>query len=74
MLQQEKFGADGLYVRRWVPELANLPGEHLAEPWKAPEEVQRAAGCVIGEDYPEPLVDLGDSRREAISHFERARG
>ena len=74
VLQQEKFGADGVYVRRWVPELRRLPDEYLAEPWTAPEEVQRAAGCVIGEDYPEPLVDLRESRREAISHFESARG
>ena len=37
-------------------------------------KVQDEAGCVIGEDYPEPLVDLGESRRDAISHYERARG
>ena len=72
--QQERFGADGVYVRRWVPELARLPDQHLAEPWLAPADVQEDAGCVIGSDYPEPLVDLGDSRREAIAHFQRARG
>ena len=72
--QQERFGADGVYVRRWVPELEALPDLFLAEPWTAPEDVQRDAGCVIGRDYPEPLVDLSDSRREAISHFEHARG
>lgn len=69
VLQQERFGADGVYVRRWVPELERMPAEYLAEPWTAPEEVQREAGCVIGTDYPEPLVDLGESRREAIEHF-----
>ena len=72
--QQQRFGADGVYVRRWVPELEALPDRWLAEPWTAPEEVQREAGCVIGTDYPEPLVDLSYSRREAIAHFQRARG
>ena len=38
-------------------------------PWEAPEEVQRDAGCVIGRDYPGRLVDLRESRAEAISRF-----
>ena len=68
-LQQRKFDPDGVYVRRWVPELAKLPDEHLAEPWNAPDDVQQEAGCVIGRDYPKPLVDLKDSRAEAIERF-----
>ena len=73
VLQQEKFGKDGVYVRRWVPELERMPDEYLAEPWTAPEEVQEDAGCVIGTDYPEPLVDLKESRKEAIAHFSAQR-
>ena len=69
VLQQRKFDPGGDYVRRWVPELERLADEHLAEPAKAPDEVRRAAGCVIGEDYPEPLVDLQQSRAEAIARF-----
>ena len=72
--QQERFDADGVYVRRWVPELEEFPDQHLAEPWKAPEEVQQEAGCVIGDDYPQPLVDLKDSRAEAIERFGEQRG
>lgn len=74
VLQQEKFGADGVYVRRWVPELSDLPDEHLAAPWEASKEIQEEAGCVIGKDYPAPLVDLKESRAEAISRFEDQRG
>ncbi len=48
---------DGVFVRRWVPELARLPHDNLAEPWKTPPLLQRAAGCVIGTDYPAPIVD-----------------
>ena len=67
--QQERFDPDGVYVRRWVPEIAALPDRLLAAPWEAPENVQEDAGCEIGSDYPKPLVDLRESRAEAISRF-----
>jgi deoxyribodipyrimidine photo-lyase len=69
--QQKRFDPDGDYVRRWIPELAKLPDRWLAEPWRAPEDVQREAGCVIGRDYPEPLVDHAEARAEALAAFER---
>ncbi|MBK8977054.1 MAG: deoxyribodipyrimidine photo-lyase [Planctomycetes bacterium] len=47
----------GEFVRRFVPELAGVPLEHLAEPHSMSRPAQRAAGCVIGRDYPAPLVD-----------------
>jgi len=71
--QQRRFDPDGVYVRRWVPEIAALPDEHLAEPWAAPPEVQAEAGCVIGVEYPAPLVDLQASREEAIERFRAQR-
>jgi deoxyribodipyrimidine photo-lyase len=67
--QQQRFDPDGAYVRRWVPELRGLPERWLAEPWKAPEGVQRSAGCVIGDDYPEPVVDLQHGRDHALARF-----
>ena len=72
--QQERFDPDGVYVRRWVPEIAALPDRLLAAPWEAPENVQKDAGCEIGIDYPKPLVDLRESRAEAISRFHDRRG
>jgi deoxyribodipyrimidine photo-lyase len=71
--QQRRFDPNGVYVRRWVPEIAALPDEHLAEPWAAPPEVQAEARCVIGVDYPAPLVDLQSSREEAIERFRAQR-
>ena len=44
-------------LRKYVKELKNFPIEHLFEPWKAPINVQEEAGCIIGKDYPEPIVD-----------------
>ena len=72
--QQKRFDPDGEYVRRWVPEVRELPDEHLATPWEAPEEVQKEAKCVVGDDYPEPLVDLFESRDEALARYGDQRG
>ena len=48
---------DGVFIRRWVPELLKVPIPYLAEPWKMDISVQRMAGCLIGVDYPAPIVD-----------------
>jgi len=55
----------GTFLRPWVPELEGVPDEHLAEPHEMPPLVQRAARCVIGRDYPAPLVDHRTAYREA---------
>ena len=47
----------GHFIRCWVPELARVPLPFLAEPWKMDASVQRMAGCLIGHDYPTPVVD-----------------
>ena len=68
----ERFDPDGRYVRRHVPELRPVPDEHLREPWLMPEEVQRDCGCVIGEDYPEPIVDRRAAREQAVARYRAA--
>ena len=68
----ERFDPDGAYIRRYVPELRDVPDEHLAEPWDMPPEVQRASGCVIGEDYPHPIVDHRVARQEAMERYRSA--
>jgi deoxyribodipyrimidine photo-lyase len=70
--QQARFDPDGAYVRRYVAELRDVPGEFLAEPWAMPEEVQRQAGCVIGQDYPAPIVDHAAARRQALARYAEA--
>jgi deoxyribodipyrimidine photo-lyase len=67
--QQRRFDPDGVYVRRYVPELERVPDRYLAEPWTMPDEVQREAGCRIGHDYPEPIVDHAVARREALERY-----
>jgi deoxyribodipyrimidine photo-lyase len=70
--QMDAYDPDGAYVRRYLPELARVPHEFLSEPWRMPEEVQRAAGCVIGRDYPEPIVDQAEARRAALERYRAA--
>jgi len=58
--QGEKFDPQGNYVRRWLPELSDLPDKHIHQPWSAP---QRPA------HYPPPRVDLKASRERALDAY-----
>ncbi|MEI7889574.1 MAG: deoxyribodipyrimidine photo-lyase, partial [Actinomycetes bacterium] len=69
VLQQKKFDPDGTYVRRWVPELKDVPLKRLFEPWTMSEAEQEAAGCVIDRDYPGPIVDHKLERLRAIDLY-----
>ena len=70
--QRDKFDPTGEYVRRYVPELKNVPDNYLSEPWKMPEDIQEAAGCRVGVDYPEPVVDHKLARVAALEHYRSA--
>lgn len=66
-----KFDPRGEYVKRWVPELRNLPAEYVHAPWEAPEVVLRSFGVRLGVDYPTPILPVEESRRRALDAFER---
>jgi deoxyribodipyrimidine photo-lyase len=72
--QQQRHDPDGEYVRRWVPELREVPLGRLAEPWTMTEAAQQAAGCRIGIDYPAPIVDHAEERRRAMDRYRAAKG
>jgi len=74
MTQQRKFDPGGRYVRTWVPELAGVPDAKLAEPWTMTEDEQADAGCVIGTDYPAPIVDHAHEREVAKLRYGAAAG
>ncbi len=67
--QGEKFDADGAYVRHWVPELARLPNGALHAPWAADPSILRAAGVVLGQTYPRPILDLAEGRDRALAAY-----
>jgi deoxyribodipyrimidine photo-lyase len=68
-LQGEKFDPQGHYVRRWVPELARLPGRLVHAPWKAGDTELRRAGIDPGKTYPRPVVDLAAGRERALAAY-----
>ncbi|MFE9771939.1 cryptochrome/photolyase family protein [Streptomyces sp. NPDC005931] len=64
VLQGRRYDPDGAYVRRWVPELADLDARTVHEPWRLPADRRAGLG------YPAPLIDLA----EGLDRFRRARG
>jgi deoxyribodipyrimidine photo-lyase len=56
--QAKRYDADGEYVRTWLPELSEVPDEYVHEPHRMSRDEQEAAGCIIGADYPKPVVNL----------------
>ena len=69
ILQGEKFDKDGNYVRKYCPELSKLPNKYLHQPWEAPEAILNESEIVLGKDYPIPIVDLKESRKDALIKY-----
>lgn len=67
--QGQKFDPDGIYIRRYCPELGRLPSRWIHAPWQAPAEVLSQAGIRLGEHYPHPQIDLGASRQRALAAY-----
>ncbi len=64
-----KFDPEGIYTRRFVPELKNLPRKYLFCPWEAPASILTQAGIKLGENYPLPIVEQKLSRQRALEAF-----
>jgi len=72
-LQSRRYDPEGAYIRRWVPELAGVPPEHIHEPHLMTVDEQRRSGCIIGKDYPAPIVDHRIERQVALERYRAAR-
>ncbi|HHN0383748.1 TPA: FAD-binding domain-containing protein [Pseudomonas aeruginosa] len=67
--QGEKFDPKGIYVRRFIPELAGLDDKFIHRPWEAPAGELNKAGIVLGQDYPKPIIALDFGRQRALDAF-----
>jgi len=67
LTQAAKFDSEGVYLKRWLPELAQAPRELLQQPWKDPS-------LLAGSGYPAPMLDLAQSRQAALAAYQTLRG
>jgi deoxyribodipyrimidine photo-lyase len=63
----------GVFIRRWVPELAKFSDTDIHTPWAVPEMIQMDYGCRVGTDYPMPIVDHTEAIRFARARFSELR-
>lgn len=67
--QSRRFDPEGAFIRRYVPEVSRLPRPAVHAPWELDAATQRALGCVIGRDYPAPVVDHAEARRRTLARY-----
>jgi len=72
--QSERFDPQGKFIRRYLPELAKVPDKFIHAPWTLPPLEQQAADCVIGRDYPAPVVDHAVAREKALELYAVVKG
>ncbi|MGB9634696.1 MAG: cryptochrome/photolyase family protein, partial [Chloroflexaceae bacterium] len=72
--QGQKFDPEGVYVRRYLPELAAVPAKYLHTPHLLPQAEQIRAGVLLGRDYPLPMVDHQARRARALDVYGKIKG
>ncbi|XP_031265156.1 (6-4)DNA photolyase [Pistacia vera] len=60
----KKYDPNGNYIRHFLPVLKDMPKQYIYEPWTAPLSVQTQAKCIIGRDYPKPVVSHDSASKE----------
>ncbi len=61
----EDHDTEAVFIKQWLPELAKIPAHLVHEPWKLSLMDQLLYDCEIGKDYPQPIVDVEETRKYA---------
>lgn len=72
-LQGKKFDPNGIYVRKWVPELEKVPNQYIHTPWEMPFSLQSQVNCRIGNEYPERLIDHLYARQRVMDVYSQTK-
>ena len=72
--QSERFDPDGAFIRRYLPQLGGYPDRVIHAPWRVPADEQARLGCVIGRDYPAPIVDHAVARARTLARYAVVKG
>jgi deoxyribodipyrimidine photo-lyase len=73
VLQSKKFDPAGQYIRRWLPQLTNVPHKYIHEPATMPLALQKEIGCIIGQQYPAPIIDHKQARQRTLEAYGEAK-
>ncbi|XP_033479411.1 cryptochrome circadian regulator 5 [Epinephelus lanceolatus] len=68
----KKTDKNGDFIKKYLPLLKKFPAQYIYEPWKAPRSVQQAAGCIVGKDYPHPIVQHEVISKQNIQRMKSA--
>ncbi|EPS64244.1 hypothetical protein M569_10537, partial [Genlisea aurea] len=68
----KKYDPNGNYIRHFLPVLKGIPKEYIYEPWRAPMSVQVKAKCIIGKDYPKPVIEHDVASKECKQMLHQA--
>ena len=71
--QSERFDKEGEFIRKYVPELAKVAEKFIHAPWKMRPVEQQASGCVVGRDYPAPVIEHGLARTRTLERYGKVR-
>ena len=68
ILQGERFDPNGEYVKKWVPELLNVPKKFIHKPWELDNDIKNFE---LGKSYPNPIVNHEAARNAALEAFQK---
>ncbi len=73
VLQGRKFDPQGDFIRQYIPELQGVGAQNIHTPWEMPQDLQRQTDCIIGRDYPQPIVDHSFARERTLEAYKVAK-